>query len=381
LAERIILCRRSRVIPLRICVTGIRGKSSVTRLIAASLRESGQNVLAKTTGSKPVVIFPDGKEKEIVRRGPPSILEGKKILKRGAELQVQAIVLELMSIHPEASFAESVQMIDPQILVITNVRPDHLAEMGSLKEEIARSLATSIPERSTVFVPRGEFFEIFEEKAKSANSKLIQVLEDSYQEYFQLEDKFPFFELEENIRLSLAAAEFLGIEREVALQGMAKVQPDFGSLKVWSADLGSPPCRWHFVSIFAANDPESTRRVLDRLEEKMSLNKEKMIGLLNLRRDRGDRTLQWFESLKEGAFPEFQKLFLIGDHTHALRRRLSLRNDAELFALKKQSPETVLEKISGIVRGEAVLVGMGNMGGFGKELVNYWERVGKRYDF
>ena len=340
-------------------------------------------MLAKTTGSKPVIIFPDGKEKEILRRGYPSILEGKKILKRGAELQVQAIVMELMSIHPEASFAESVQMIDPQILVITNVRPDHLAQMGSTKEEIARSLATSIPEKSTVFIPQGEFFKEFEEKAKGANSKLIQVPENSYQEYFQSEKKFPFFELEGNIRLSLAVAEFLGIDREVALRGMAKVQPDFGSLKVWSADLGSPPYRyrWHFVSIFAANDPKSSRHVLDKLKEKMSLNKEKMVALLNLRRDRGDRTLQWFEALKEGTFPEFQRIFLIGDHTHALKRRLKPRSNAELFVLKGQSPESVLEKISGIVRGEAVLVGMGNMGGFGKELVDYWERVGKRYDF
>jgi poly-gamma-glutamate synthase PgsB/CapB len=381
LAERIILSRRSRVIPLRICVTGIRGKSSVTRLIAASLRESGRKVLAKTTGSKPVLIFPDGKEEEIVRRGSPSILEGKRILRRGAELQVQAVVLELMSIHPEAIFAESVQMINPQILVITNVRPDHLEQMGSSKEEIARSLAASVPEGSTVFVPQREFYKVFGEKAECTNSKLIQVPEDSYLEDIQPEKEFPFFELEENIRLSLAVTEVLGIDRKVVLQGIAKVQPDFGSLKVWSADLGSPPNRWHFISIFAANDPESTRRVLDRLQEKTSLDKEKTVGLLNLRRDRGDRTLQWFAALKEGNFPEFQKLFLIGDHTHALNRMLKLRGKPELFTLKKQSPETVLDKISETVRGEGVLVGIGNMGGFGKEFVDYWEKVGKPHDF
>lgn len=361
-------------------MTGIRGKSSVTRLIAASLKEAGFSVLAKTTGSKPVIIFPDGEEKEIVRRGPPSILEGKEILKQGAELQVQALVSEIMSIHPEASFAESVQMISPQILVITNVRLDHLAEMGSSKEEIARSLATSIPERSTVFIPEGEFFKVFEEKAKGANSRLIQVPENSYQEYFQSDKKLPFFEFEENIRLSLAVVEFLGIDRGVALQGMAKAQPDFGRLRTWSADRGSPPYRWHFISVFAANDPESTRLVLDRLQEKMPLNKNKMVGLLNLRRDRGDRTLQWFEALKEGVFPEFKRLFFIGDHTHALKRRLKLRGNAELFVLKEKSPEIVMEKISRIVKGEAVLVGMGNMGGIGREIVNYWERVGKPYD-
>ncbi|UCC40118.1 MAG: poly-gamma-glutamate synthase PgsB [Candidatus Aminicenantes bacterium] len=380
IAERIILSRRSRVIPRRICVTGIRGKSSVTRLIAASLKEAGFSVLAKTTGTKPVIIFPDGEEEEIVRRGLPSILEGKKILKQGAELHVQALVSEIMSIHPEVSFAESVQMMSPQILVITNVRLDHLAEMGSSKEEIARSLAASIPERSTVFIPEAEFFRVFEEKAKAANSRLIQVPENSLQEYFQSGKKLPSFEFQENISLSLAVIEFLGIDRGVALQGMAKAQPDFGRPRTWSADRGSPPYRWHFVSVFAANDPESTRFVLDSVQEKMPLNKDKMVGLLNLRRDRGDRTLQWFKALKEGAFPEFQRLFFIGDHTHALKRRLKLRSNAELFVLKEKSPERVMEKISGIVKGEAVLVGMGNMGGIGREIVDYWERVGESYD-
>lgn len=379
--ERIILSRRRQVIPLRICVSGIRGKSSVTRLIAASLRESGYNVLAKTTGSKPILILPDGNEPEILRKGPPSILEGKKVLMRGAELRAQAAVLELMSIHPEMGFAESVQMIDPQILVITNVRLDHMAQMGSSKEEIAYSLASSIPEKSTVFVPQREIFKTFEEKVKERNGNLVPVPETSYQDFFQSEGEFPFFEFEENICLSLAVAEFLGIEKKAALQGMAKVHPDIGSLKIWSADIGSPPCRWKFVSTFAANDPESTRHVLDSLQGKMPFEKERMVGLLNLRRDRGDRTLQWFEALKEGVFPEFQRFFLMGDHTHALKRKLKKRCNIELLVIKKQSPETVLREISGVVKGEATLVGMGNMGGFGKELVNYWGKVGMLYDF
>ena len=78
LAERLILNKKVRRIPLRICVTGTRGKSSITRLIAASLREAGFAVLARTTGSKPVVILPDGEEEEIRRRGSPSILEGNR---------------------------------------------------------------------------------------------------------------------------------------------------------------------------------------------------------------------------------------------------------------------------------------------------------------
>jgi UDP-N-acetylmuramyl tripeptide synthase len=64
LAERILLGRRRRRIPLRIAVTGTRGKSSVVRLIAAAMREAGLSVLAKTTGSQPILIHPDGEEEE-----------------------------------------------------------------------------------------------------------------------------------------------------------------------------------------------------------------------------------------------------------------------------------------------------------------------------
>ena len=43
-------------IPIRIHVNGTRGKSSVTRLIAAGLRAGGKRTFAKTTGTAPRVI-------------------------------------------------------------------------------------------------------------------------------------------------------------------------------------------------------------------------------------------------------------------------------------------------------------------------------------
>ena len=52
-------------LPIRIHVNGTRGKSSVTRLIAAGLRESGLNTYAKTTGTTPRIINNKGKDIEI----------------------------------------------------------------------------------------------------------------------------------------------------------------------------------------------------------------------------------------------------------------------------------------------------------------------------
>jgi poly-gamma-glutamate synthase PgsB/CapB len=345
------------------------------------LREAGFTVLARTTGSKPVIILPDGEENEIKRRGSPSILEGKKILRKGAELQARALVLELMSIHPERGYCESVEMFKPHVLVVTNVRLDHLAQTGTSREDVARCLASSIPENATVFVLQEEFFPVFQKAAERMSSTVIQIPRGSIGEYLQAKNDLPSFELEENIRLALAVADFLGIDKKVALQGMIKARPDFGSLKTWTVDLGSPPRRWLLVSCFAANDPESTQLVLSRLQEKKLFDGKRMIGLLNLREDRGDRSLQWFKALKEEAFPGIRSFFFIGNHARALKSKLKMSGKTELLVSRPLTPQKIMEEISEKVKGEAVLIGMGNMGGAGKELVEYWQTEGKPYDF
>ena len=368
-----------RRIPLRICVTGTRGKSSVTRLIASSLRESGLCVLAKTTGSKPVAIFPDGREAEIRRRGLPSVLEQKRILRSGAMLGIDALVCEMMGIHPESGYIESIRIIRPQIMVITNVRLDHLAQMGSSKERIGRVFSSWIPEGSTVFIPRDEFYPDSHRLEKERKSKIIRVPQESYDASLSSREKFPFFEWEENISLALAVAEHLKVSRDEALRGMAKSNPDFGSLRMWKADWGSPPRSLDFVSCFAANDPESTESVLSFLREIGVFQGKKIVGLLSLREDRGDRTHQWLRAFKEDAFSQFSQIYLVGLHAHAFIRKLRGAKKESFSILKRQSPEGIMRCILEREKGECLLVGMGNIGGAGEALVNYWGQRGKSY--
>ncbi|MFP3354378.1 poly-gamma-glutamate synthase PgsB, partial [Pseudoalteromonas sp. SIMBA_153] len=56
-----------RKIPVRVHVNGTRGKTSVTRLIAAGLRSGGKRICAKTTGSAAAITDPDGREFPIYR--------------------------------------------------------------------------------------------------------------------------------------------------------------------------------------------------------------------------------------------------------------------------------------------------------------------------
>jgi poly-gamma-glutamate synthase PgsB/CapB len=374
------ITKNIKKIPLRICVSGTRGKSSVTRLISACLRESGMSVLAKTTGSRPCLIFPDGEEKEIQRFGNPSILEGKKVLRLAAESKVHAVVMEMMSIRPESHYSESIQMIKPHILVVTNIRKDHLAEMGPSKEDIARCFASAIPRRGTVFIPAEEIYPVFEEKAKDAQARIFPVPRDKPGMGEEWRERLPAHEFTQNIGLAMAVAEFLGIDQEKAYRGLLKTQVDFGSLKIWKIDSGLTSKTWFLVSAFAANDPESTKEVLNKLEDKGLLKKRKKIGLFNFRSDRGERTIQWLEALKDGADFPFDALVFIGEHARAVKTRLRGHTKAEIFTSHKKKPEELMAQIFPIGREEAVLVGMGNMGGRGEVLVDYWNQRGKRHD-
>ncbi len=375
--ETILLKERLKKIPLRICVTGTRGKSSLTRLIASILREAGYVVLAKTTGSKPDLILPDGQEKEIVRPGQPSILEQKKIVTAGAKARADALVVEMMSIKAECLRVESRKLLKPHILIITNVRLDHLDDMGRTKPEIAKSLAAAISAGCTVLVPEDESHPFFEEAAGKTASRIMPIFRTPAQQREVNEARGKGREFEENLRLALAVSDFLKIDPETARRGIEKSQPDFGSLKVFRIRLDHPERTWYMASLFAANDPESSDKALSHLKRRGTALPEKMIGILNLRRDRGDRSLQWFRALENGFFKDFQKLIFIGDHALALaRRKWPGQLGLEISALSSQDAQKIMDGLFVTESGDVLLVGLGNMGGVAAELVKYWARIG-----
>ena len=132
-------------VPLRIHVNGTRGKSSVTRLIAAGLREGGKRTFAKTTGTAPRVIDAEGMDRIIHRLRRPSIGEQIRLLNYFAKEEPDAVVMECMAVQPQYQWISEHQMVRSHIGVITNVRPDHLEEMGPTKEDVAYSLCNTVP--------------------------------------------------------------------------------------------------------------------------------------------------------------------------------------------------------------------------------------------
>ena len=290
--ERISLNRRILSIPLRICVTGTRGKSTIVRYLAAILREDGRVVLAKTSGSQPRYLLPDGEEADIPRRGGTSVIEQKNLVKKAADLQVDILIAEIMSIFPENHYVEAQQLIKPGLVVLTNTRCDHTDLMGQTEDEIATVLAQDIPQKAKLFVSAAENRPIYRKTVKNAGGELIEVQADISDSLFQLVPKLKKTEFSSNLDLVYAVGNHLNISEKNISNGILKANHDIGKLKIWRYRCLKKNITVYFVNGFAANDPLSTFEVIKKIKEILPFTCEKLIGFLNISSYRADRTLQ-----------------------------------------------------------------------------------------
>ena len=160
-------------IPLRVHVNGTRGKTSATKTIAALLRSLGVATVAKCTGTMPVFIDSHGVERAWPRRGRARIQEQVRFLQVAAGLGAQAAVVECMAVDPVLQWVCEHRLIRSHIGVITNVRTDHLEDMGRSLDEIARSLANTIPRDGWLVTADRRFAPLFAELAAPLNTQVV----------------------------------------------------------------------------------------------------------------------------------------------------------------------------------------------------------------
>ncbi len=368
--ENIILNHNLKSIPLRICVTGTRGKSSVVRMLVSILKEDGKRVLGKTTGSKAGFILPNGEEIDVRRRGLTSIIEQKGLIKKAANLNADCFVAEIMSIHPENHFIESQRILKPNIVVITNVRRDHIDAMGKTGEEIAGVFALDITKKSTVFIPEKENRDILLTAVKNAGGRLIRVKQGQSDPIQSIEKRgFP-----ENIYLVNALCKHLDINPTSIINGLKKVKYDSGAFKVWKHRSKETQKTYFLANGFAANDPESTFNIISKINEIFPSARGKLVGLLSLRVDRGDRTIQWIEALKNGGIDHFKCIYVTGTHAKIVKRKLK-----KIIILKEKLPGKIMDAVTNDSDDRAVIFGFGNIKGVGGLLINYWNKIGEEY--
>jgi poly-gamma-glutamate synthase PgsB/CapB len=254
--ERLRLNRAHRLVPIRIHVNGTRGKSTVTRLIAAALREAGITTVAKTTGTEARLILPDGTEEPVRRRSPASIREQIWVLRRATHVGAEALVVECMAIDPELQRVSEQQMVRSTIGVITNVRHDHGDAMGTTIDELATALGGTLPRQGLAVIGDPAGSPVLERIAAGNGARVIRAWQ--MPPLPGLADQPDW--MRGNIAIAIAVTRELGIADDVALRGMARARPDPGATTRRPIRLGAR--EMPVVDASAANDPDSLAAIL-----------------------------------------------------------------------------------------------------------------------
>jgi gamma-polyglutamate synthase len=362
--------KRILSIPVRIHVNGTRGKSSVTRLIGAGLKEGGISNITKVTGTFPRLIIEDGTETYIHRKSSANILEQLSIVKFAASRRVNALVMECMALQPQYQTITEHHMIHSTIGVMTNIRMDHTDVMGHTLPEIAETLGRTIPKNEHLFTSENVIPDMLKKMADKKNT-VTHFIDPQIVSMEEMKN-FPYIEHRENVSLALAVCMHLNIDRETALKGMYKAVPDAGALMVFRVEAFRK--QMSFYNAFAANDPDSTYLVWRKICDEIGMEGARIV-LLNTRQDRLYRAQQLAEMVATRLVKEIDYLVLIGQSTDVVES-MAIRYGIpgkKVIAVGWTTPDKVFERLLSVTEKTSTIVAIGNMGGMGAETVEYFE--------
>lgn len=342
-------------------VNGIRGKSTVSRLIDAGLREAGFKVFTKITGTSPRIIDTAGVEKEILRKGKANIREQIKAINWACKDGAEILILECMAVNPEFQKITEEKILKADIAVITNVREDHLDEMGENLSEIAKSLANTIPQKGKLITAAENYFDFFKKEAEKKLSQVFLVDENKIvdkKEYEKID--FPI-----NVALALETCKQLYIDEEILLKGMKKYKKDSGVLKIYHLKINDK--KIFFINAMAANDPDSTEIILEKIKKDRCWRENKKILLLNNRKDRISRAEQHVKLIKK-IENQFDGIIIFGENRNLLKKMVLKENiSSSKVSIKKDS------RFLNEITENSLIFAIGNICGRGKELVEFFE--------
>jgi poly-gamma-glutamate synthase PgsB/CapB len=368
--EYAVHVRSLNAIPIRVHVNGTRGKSSVTRLIAGALREHGLKTFAKTTGTLPRMIMHDGREYPVYRPFKANIIEQLRIVSLAAHNDAQALVVECMALRPYLQALTELKFVRATHGVITNARADHLDVMGPSEKDVTLALLGTTPVKGKLFTGERDYLEEFRVVCEDRQTELNILFSEEIDGLTE-EDMagFGYVEHKENVALVLKVCASLGVPRDVALRGMWKTRPDPGAMSEYSLNFFGR--KIVFANGFAANDPESSEKIYQMaLERHQDL--ERTIMVLNARADRPDRSKQLGEALP--AWTQANNYVLMGSGVYVMyRTAIANGMDTSKFVYAEGMPvDRIFEEIIGLSAPSALIMGIGNIGGPGLELVTYF---------
>ena len=354
-------------LPIRIHVNGSRGKSSVTRLISAGLRAGGLKTLAKTTGTAPRIIDENGEDRIIHRLRDASIGEQVRLLRNFANKKPDAVVIECMAVNPQYQWVSEQKMIKSTMSVITNVRPDHLDEMGFTLQDNAMSLSNTIPFNGKLVTSEKEMGSVLQQVSEKRNTEFNQVETDEVTSEYM--ERFPYLEHRDNVALALKVCELSGVEKETALEGMVHTSPDPGATIIWKLNCNGTPN--YFINVFAANDPTSTLDIWYQLQKK--IKDAPTCIFLNTRNDRQYRTNQLLSLIYSQIKPD--ALIVRGEKLGSKFHDYQQMNP-QIEMVQLPYSVGIKEMVSEFSKLENYyIVGIGNMVGWGEKFVQDLKKI------
>lgn len=359
--EKIKNDRNRKRIKYLIHINGIRGKSTVSRLIDAGLREAGFKVFTKITGTSPRIIDTAGVEKEILRKGKANIREQIKAINWACKEGAEILILECMAVNPEFQKITEEKILKADIAVITNVREDHLDEMGENLSEIAKSLANTIPQKGKLITAAENYFDFFKKEAEKKCSQVFLVDENKIEDKKEYEKiDFPI-----NVALALETCKQLYVDEKILLKGMKKYKKDSGVLKIYYLKINDK--KIFFINAMAANDPDSTEIILEKIKKDRCWRENKKILLLNNRKDRISRAEQHVKLIKK-IENQFDGIIIFGENRNLLKKMVLKENiSPSKVSIKKDS------RFLNEITENSLIFAIGNICGRGKELVEFFE--------
>lgn len=368
LIEHFFCCLRRKKIKIRILINGTRGKSSITRLVAAALRKAGIRTIAKVSGTEPRIIYPDGEEKRIFRRGHPSIIEQVKFIREAARYKAEAMVMEVMALMPKYQWITEHRMFKSTLGVITNIRADHLDIMGPTLNNVAEAISGTIPKNSFLVSSEGSLKDFLKQKAIALGTKTAFVSGDTVTDAMM--KPFGYLEHRDNVACALAVCRELNIKEKEALSGMYEAKPDPGVLRAFYLRVKDK--RFEFINAFSANDPVSTFQIWRRVEKKFVPEQTKIV-LINGRKDRIMRSMQLCEFAVSDLPIDY--LILTGAGTSQMEHRAIQRGfePAKIANMSRKKPSDIFERVLESIPSHGVLFAAGSIGGGGMDIVEYFE--------
>lgn len=340
--------RNLRAVPIRIHVAGARGKSTVTRMIAAGLRSPGLRVIAKATGSEPRLILPDGSEEAWPRRGPASVREQMRFMARAAREGARAVVVECMAVRPEFIWASEAHLVRATLSVITNARPDHFEELGAAPQAMEQALAFVIPAGGRLIL-----------SSEAATPHMLALAKERGCAV-TIAPTNGCDPPETNRRLALAACEALGVDPKAAAQGIDDAGEDPGQFFMQNMTLEG--ASFQFINAFACNDVASLEALWTGRRSQAPAT-----VLLNARRDRPLRTQHFLEFL--ATRNPRPRLYVTGDPLAIRLARRAGFPTRDVSALKARDAKATFRELAADAGPDGEVWGVGNYQGAGRELI------------